>query len=264
MTALGRLLAGLVLLGASVARPGVVSAQSPADWALPRGHFYTQAGGDTPRPDDGFLAADRLGFGFPTGRNLVRFWSEFRRHGGVAIAGYPASRPFVWDGFDVQVFQKGVFQWRPEQGVEGRAWFMNVFDEVTRRGLDGRLLAEHQVPLPGTFDDRGKSFAQIMAERLALLDRHPALVRQYGSVPDPVALYGLPNSAVQDFGPFYAVRLQRAAFQEWKVDAPGIARAGQVTVVNAGDVAKEYGLIPAAAAQPVPPPATSERAGGGL
>ena len=57
-------------------------------------------------------------------------------------------------------------------------------------------------------------------------------------------LYGLPNSSVQDFGPFYAVLLQRAAFQEWKIDAPGIARVGEVTVVNAGDVAKEFGLIP--------------------
>src|SRR5262245_51479371 len=112
--ALGRLLAGLVLLGASFGvssvRPQVAAAQSPADWDLPRGHFYTQTGGDTARPDDGFLAADRLGFGFPTGRNFVRFWSEFRRYGGAGVAGYPASRPFVWDGFDVQVFQKGVFQ----------------------------------------------------------------------------------------------------------------------------------------------------------
>jgi hypothetical protein len=256
-----RLLTGIALLGllgAPAAPPGAAAApgaQLPADFSLPRAHFYTQAGGDTPRPDDGFLVADRPGFGSPAGRDVVRFWSEFRRDGGVAVVGYPASRPFVWDGFDAQAFQKGVYQWRPDQGPEGRAWFVNVFDELTRRGLDGRLLAEKQVPLPGSFDDRGKPFAQILAERLALLDRHPALVRQYRSVPDPVALYGLPNSAVLDLGPFYAVRLQRAAFQEWKVDAPGIARAGQVTVVNAGDVAKEYGLIPGWAAQPAPPPA---------
>ena len=251
------LLSLLSLLGVLAAPPGASAApgaQTPGDWSLPRAHFYTQAAGDTPRPDDGFLVADRPGFGFPTGRNVVRFWSEFRRYGGVAVVGYPASRPLVWDGFDVQAFQKGVFQWRPEQGPEGRAWFVNVFDEFTRRGLDGRLLAEKQVPLPGSFDDRGKSFVQITAERLALLDRHPALLRQYRSAPDPVALYGLPNSAVQDLGPFYAVRLQRAAFQEWKVDVPGIARAGQVTVVNAGDVAKEYGLIPGWAAHPVSPP----------
>ena len=254
----GRLVC-LVLLGVCVACPGVAAAQGAADWDLPGGHFYTQAGGDTPRPDDGFLAADRPGFGFPTGRNLVRFWSELGRYGGVQIVGYPASRPFVWDGFDVQVFQKGIFQWRPEQGAQGSAWFMNVFDEFSRRGLDQRLLAEQQVPLPGSFDDRGKPFEQIMAERLALLDGHPALVHQYRSVPDPLALYGLPTSSVQDFGPFFAVRLQRAAFQEWKTDAPGIARAGQVTVVNAGDLAKTYGVVPAAAIQPLPPPAPASQ-----
>ncbi|HEU5315765.1 MAG TPA: Gmad2 immunoglobulin-like domain-containing protein [Chloroflexota bacterium] len=255
----GIALAGLlVVLGLPASPPHASAApapQSATEVTLPRAHFYSQTGGDTPRPDDGFLVADRPGFGFPTGRRHVRFWTEFTRYGGVAIVGYPASRPFVWDGFDVQVFQKGVFQWRPEQPPDGRAWFMNVFDEFTRRGLDARLLAEKQVPLPGAFDDRGKTFEQIAAERLALLDQHPALLRQYRSVPDPLALYGLPNSAVQDLGPFYAVRLQRAGFQEWKVDAPGIARVGQVTVVNAGDLAKEYGLIPTAAAQPVPPPA---------
>jgi hypothetical protein len=172
----------------------------------------------------------------------------------VPIVGYPASRPFVWDGYDVQVFQKGIFQWRPEQGSDGQAWFMNVFDEFTRRGLDARLRQEKHVPLPRTYDDRGKSFEQIMAERLALLDAHPALARQYWSVPDPLALYGLPNSSVENFGVFYAVRLQRAAFQEWRIDAPGIARAGEVTVVNAGDLAKEYGVVPEAAMQPVAPP----------
>ena len=256
MTGCTRLVTGLLLLlGLLAGRPGLAAAQDTADWDLPGGHFYTQAGGDTPRPDDGFLAADRPGFGFATGRNFVRFWSELGRYGGVGVVGYPASRPFEWDGFDVQVFQKGIFQWRPEQGAEGRAWFMNVFDEFTRRGLDARLLAEQQVPLPGSFDDRGKSFEQIMAERLALLDSHPALLRQYWSVPDPVALYGLPTSNVQNFGPFSAVRLQRAGFQEWQVDVPGIARAGEVTVLNAGDLAKAYGLVPASAMQPVPPPA---------
>ena len=254
MARTARLLTGLVLFGIWVACPGAAAAQTPPDWDLPRGHFYTQAGGDTPRADDGFLVADRPGFGFPTGRNFVRFWSEFGRYGGVAIVGYPSSRPFAWDGFDVQVFQKGVLQWQPDQVGDGRARFMNVFDEFTRRGLDERLLAEQQVPLPGTFEDRGKSFEQIMTERLALLQGHSAMLQQYWSVPDPVALYGLPTSAVQDFGPFSAVRLQRAAFQEWHVDAPGVAQAGQVTVLNGGDLAKAYGLVPASAAEPLPPP----------
>ena len=101
----------------------------------------------------------------------------------MPILGYPASRPFEWDGFDVQVFQKSILQSRPDAGARGEAWSMNVFDEFTRRGLDQRLLAEKQVPLPGRFDDQGKSFEQIMQERLALLNGHPALARQVRSVP---------------------------------------------------------------------------------
>ena len=244
----------LLLLALALAAPRGAVAQAP-DWDLPNGHFYTQAGGDTPAPDDGFPVVNHVTYGAGPGLDpLVRFWDEFRRYGGVGVVGHPASRPFVWDGFHVQVFQKGIFQWRADQGADGQAWFMNVFDEFTRRGLDDRLLAEKQVPLPGDFDDAGKPFEQVAAERWAILDTRPAFARQYWSVPDPLALYGLPTSRVEEFGPFYALRLQRAAFQEWKVTVPGVARAGEATVVNAGDIAKEFGLIPAEAAAPLPPP----------
>lgn len=236
-----------------------VAAQIP-DWALPHGYFYTQAGGDTADPSDGFPVVNHVSYGFGSdGGQRVRFWDEFQRYGGVAVVGYPASRPFVWDGFNVQVFQKGVFQWRDDEGPRGEAWFMNVFDEFTRHGLDQRLLAEKHVPLPEPFDDQGQTFDQVTAERWALLESRPAFAAQYWRVPDPLALYGLPTSQVQDFGPFYVLRLQRAAFQEWKVDAPGIARAGEVTVLNGGDVAKELGLIPAWTAVPLQPAAVSEQ-----
>ncbi|HEY0583616.1 MAG TPA: hypothetical protein VGE94_15640 [Chloroflexota bacterium] len=194
---LSRSVLALALIAAFATSAPTTQAQSAADSGLPRGHFYTQAGGDTPRPDDGFLVADRPGFGFTSGRNFVRFWSEFERYGGVAILGYPASRPFVFDGFDVQAFQKGILQWRPDAGPDGRAWAMNVLDEFTRRGLDGRLLAEKQVPLPGRYEDDGKSFDQItrvgdrprrMGERRARLpsalgdrSRRPALAASHGA-----------------------------------------------------------------------------------
>jgi hypothetical protein len=244
-----------VVLAFAIAAPGNAGAQA-ADWGLPNGHFYTQAGGDTSTANDGFPVVNHVPPGAgPGGDQPVRFWDEFQRHGGVAIVGYPASRPFVWDGFHVQAFQKGIFQWRPDQGAGGQAWFMNVFDELTQRGLDDRLLAEKQVPLPSAFDDAGKPYDQVVAGRWAILDTRPAFARQYWSVPDPLALYGLPTSQVQEFDSFHALRLQRAAFQEWKVDMPGVARAGEVTVVNAGDVAKEFGLIPEEVATPLPPPA---------
>jgi hypothetical protein len=47
-------------------------------------------------------------------------------------------------------------------------------------------------------------------------------------------------------GNHYAVRLQRAVIQEWKQDVPW-AKAGQATVANGGDIAKEAGLFPAPA-----------------
>lgn len=245
----------LLALAAVLAQPGVQAQEVGPDHSLPNGHFFTQAGGDSPEPEDGFPVVNHVSF---EGQS-VRFWDEFQRYGEVAVLGYPASRPFVWDGFNVQVMQKGVFQWRPEAGDEGEAWFMNVFDEFTRHELDDRLRAEKQVPLPATFDDAGKTFDQITAERIAILDERPALAAQYRSVPNPIALYGLPTSQIEDFGPFYVVRLQRAAFQEWKVDAPGIAQAGEVTVINGGDVAKEMDLIPAWAMEPLPPPTTSDQ-----
>src|ERR687887_2007 len=165
MSAALRKALGALLLAVALGAPSGATAQAP-DWEMPNGHFYTQAGGDTPTPNDGFLVVNHVTFGSGPGLDqLVRFWDEFRRYGGVSTVGYPASRPFVWDGFNVQVFQKGVFQWRPDQGENGQAWFVNVFDELTRRGLDGRLLAEKQVPLPGAFADDGKPFEQVMAER---------------------------------------------------------------------------------------------------
>src|SRR5207248_1098944 len=54
---------------------------------------------------------------------------------------------------------------------------------------------------------------------------------------------------VEDMGSHYAVRLQRAVIQEWKVDVPW-ARAGETTVANGGDIMKEAGLVPSDALEP--------------
>src|SRR5919201_1263090 len=66
-------------------------------------------------PETGFAVSDADG---------VLFLSEFRRFGGVQAVGYPASKRFEWDGFTVQVFQRVIFQWRPDAG---QAYFVNVF-----------------------------------------------------------------------------------------------------------------------------------------
>jgi hypothetical protein len=145
------------------------------------------------------------------------------------------------DGFVVQAMQRGVFQWRSD--VE-RVSFLNVFDELHRRGLDDRLYAQLQVPRMADWSgDAGLPWEAVRARHMAMLDGYPRLRAQYNSVANPLDLYGLPMSPVVDFGPFSAVRLQRAVFQLYGVATP-YARPGDVLVVNGGDVAKVYGLVP--------------------
>jgi N-acetylmuramoyl-L-alanine amidase len=97
---------------------------------------------------------------------------------------------------------------------------------------------------------------EIVKGRLALLDANPAIKARYLAAPDPITLYGLPASYVQDMGNHYAIRLQRAVIQQWKVDVPW-ARAGEVTVANGGDIMKESGLLPIDALGPLNPDGTN-------
>jgi hypothetical protein len=208
----------------------------PLDHEIPNGWFFTQTG-----------ARDGVGGFAVTDEGGVRFWSEFRRLGGVQAVGYPVSRRFTDRGFTVQAFQKGVLQWRPEAAS---AWFTNVFDEMHDAGKDDWLFAHRSTPRPldPSIDD-GKSWAQVVAGRIALLQPQAALLRRYREIGDPLTFFGLPTSRVEDMGNHYAVRLQRAVIQLWKVDVPW-ARAGQTTVANGGDIAKEAGLLPAEAVAP--------------
>ncbi len=76
----------------------------PVDYDLPRGHFFSQTGGN-----DG-----RTGFAV-TNENRINLWSEFRRLGGVDGLGWPLSSRFASWGLTVQVFEKGVLAWDPLQ-----------------------------------------------------------------------------------------------------------------------------------------------------
>jgi hypothetical protein len=203
----------------------------PADYDVPGGHFFTQTAGRD--GISGFAVTDEAG---------VRFWGEFQRLGGVQGLGYPVSRRFTWKGFTVQAMQKGVLQWRPEVG---QAWLTNVFDELHDAGKDDWLFSTRSTPRPldPSFDG-GKPWGQVLSGRLALLDPQPTIDKRYDSAGDPLTFFGLPTSAVQDMGNHLAVRLQRAVIQLWKVDVPW-AKAGETTVANGGDVAKEAGLFPA-------------------
>jgi plastocyanin len=224
----------------AAAPSGPGSAAGGADYAVAGGWFYTQAGGGGGR---GYAVTDEGG---------VRFWSELRRLGGVEAVGYPASQRFGWDGFTVQVFQRVVFQWRPEAGAVA---FVNVFDRLHELGKDEALARTRQTPPPRAFDDAGQPFERVAAARLAVLAANPAIrAAYYAAGADPVQANGLPVSDVVDFGDVLVLRAQRVVLQQWKRDVPW-ARAGQVTLALGGDIAKEMAILPdQAALQPTAPP----------
>ena len=224
-----------VLLAALLVGPATASAQSQ-DFPIAGGWFFTQTGGDSPDPGDGYAVIDD---------EQAQFWKAFQASGGVEAVGYPVSRRFVWDGFVTQAMQKAVFQWRPE--TESVA-FINVFDDLHRLGFDEELEGQ-LIPPREQIDESGLSFEEIIAGRTQLLEVEPGLLEAYQSVPDSLRFFGLPTSKVRTFDGLRAVRLQRAVLQLWTQDFPW-ARAGQVTVANGGDVAKQLGLFPASATAP--------------
>jgi hypothetical protein len=176
------------------------------------------------------------------------FWAAFREDGGVAGVGYPASHRFFWNGFYYQVMQKEVFQWQP---ATNSVAFFNVFDVLHDQGFDAWLDATQQIPPPfDTSPDTGLAWNRVVARHEQLLNRVPAIRSRYFADRNAVNDYGLPMS-VKDYGPVLVVRCQRAAFQYWKVAQP-FARAGSVTLVNGGDVAKAAGLFPKDAVTPGP------------
>ncbi len=203
-------------------------------------HFFTE----TAEGEGGYSVCDD---------EMARFKSAFEQWG-VQSLGYPISQRFEWNGFITQAFQKAVLQWRPDtQSVA----VVNIFDEMHNAGLDNQLSANYQIPsqLPPGWDGEGVAFEEIVEKRLALLDERPLLREAYFSASDPLTFFGLPSSEVTDMGSHYAIRLQRAVLQEWKEDVPW-AKAGDVTIANAGEIAGELRLLPAAALTPKADPAS--------
>jgi hypothetical protein len=240
----GTLLSGLATTSAIAAgAPAAPTAatRAPADYDLPNGHFYTQTNGGASDAILGYGVTDEAG---------INMWSEYQRLGATAALGYPVSRRFQLSGFIVQDFQKGLLQWQPSTG---QAAPINVMDLLHDAGKDGALQATRQIPpQAGAGSDAGKSADQIQQSRLALLDfPNPAFKNTYQGAGNPLAVFGLPTSAITDEGASYTIRLQRTAMQLWKSDQPW-AKANTVTLVNAGDLAKEQGLVPGEATLPEP------------
>ena len=235
----------LVWLNAAVA-----TAQSRGealdDYQVVNGHYFTQAGGD-PDGDAGFRITDESG---------VNFASEFERLGGVEALGYPISRRFEWDGFTTQATQQAVLQWQPQAN---RAALINLLDAFADAGLDSWLEQQAQVPprhVP--HGEAGLIFEEVVAARLSYLDGYPALRRAYFAAPDHLERYGLPTAPIAEFGAVRVLRTQRAVLQEWRVWTDS-ARPGEVMVLDAGTLAVEAGLIPAAATVALPASQTLAR-----
>src|SRR5450759_3913848 len=232
------LLAALPLLFLS---PATGSAQQALDYDVTNGHFYTQADGAP-------LGTSPVGYAI-TNDDGVPFWDAYQKYGGPYVLGYPVTGRFVYDGFVTQAMQKAVFQWRPELG---RVLFLNTFDALHDKGLDGWLQAYRQTPPPfDTSPDTGLSWDQVKARHLAFLDQNQAIKTLFLSDPAWLDHYGLPVSYA-DEGNSFVIRAQRATLQYWKQDVPW-AKAGDVSVANGGDLAKEAGLWPANALVPQQP-----------
>ena len=71
------------------------------------------------QPDPRFFAET----GFRIGND--RFWDFIQHRGGVRTFGYPASREFLFQGFQVQFFQRGVMQPWPDGSVKT----LNLLDD---------------------------------------------------------------------------------------------------------------------------------------
>ncbi len=207
------------------------------DFSVPGGHYYTQAGSG----EGGFAIVDDTD---------AAFWTAFQTFGGVGAIGYPASRRFELNGFLYQATQAALLQ---RDLASGEVRLANVFDMLSAAGFDAWLEAFRQIPPSREWvRDQGLVWVEIVARHLAILDPYPALLARFQAVPGWVSRYGLPMG-VRELSSVVVVRGQRTAFQLWLEDVPWAA-AGTITIVLAGDLAKEAGLVPAEAQVPQAPP----------
>jgi len=218
--------------------PPTFSTAVPAgklDYDVPGGHFYGQANGNGGKDGNGYTIVDDA---------QARFWTAFLRDGGVSTLGYPSSQRYTSGGFVYQATQRALLQWQAD-GVH----FANVFDMLSAAGKDDWLLAQFQIPKSQSWSsDAGKSWPDVVAHHLAILDQAPAIKAAYLADPDYLDHFGLPM-AIADEGNVVVVRCQRVAFQLWKQEVPW-AKAGQVTVALGGDIAKQAGIVPQSAQTP--------------
>jgi hypothetical protein len=219
--------------------PNAAPTSSPSGQAVPDGFYFADAGGFSIRDDE-----------------QAALWSAFQSMGGWPVLGFPVSQRFVWHGRLAQATQRTILTWNAQTGT---AELGSVFDMLHEEGLDDELLRREQIPLPVDLPELNLAHDTITLGRMAWLDDRPAIKRSYCNAPGgahPVFLWGLPTSPAVDVsgdGSVYVLRSQGAAFQEWVHGAPWAA-PGDVSIVLAGDVIKDFDLLPAEALEPEEPP----------
>jgi murein DD-endopeptidase MepM/ murein hydrolase activator NlpD len=202
------------------------------DYNIPYGHFFKEANGHGGQGITGYIVTDD---------HHIPFWTDFPSLGGVTMLGYPIGDRFTFDGFVVQPFQKAVLQWNPATKSFG---FLNVLDILHNDGYDAWLQAYDQIPPPlDTSPDTGLSWPAIIQRHLTFLNGNQQIKSYVLNTPDWLNRFGLPMSRIVNEGPDLVVRFQRAAIQLWKISEPWAA-AGQITIVNGGDLLKAKGLLP--------------------
>lgn len=219
------------------------AADAPADYPIENGHFYSEGAGNGSR--SGYSITDDGG---------IPMWTEFNRFGGVDLLGYPVSGRFLLNGKVVQLTQKVGLVWRSEAN---QVQLLNVFTLLHNAGKDAWLQSAKGIPPQVTSpDEAGKTWQQISQKRYQLLDVHPAIKSAYFGVYDPVNMYGLPMSSWLEHPLSSTLRFENVAFQQWKQVLPWAA-AGQVQMVNGGDLLKESGILgPLPFQLQAPPPPT--------
>lgn len=172
-------------------------------------------------------------------------WRIYQEIGREYAWGPPVSREFIdGNGRITQVFQRGAVQLTITNGRAQAVEFMNIFDELSKRGHDDWLESHRSIPLSRDWSqDQDQPSERVISNHLAILDADSAIKRKYLEDPQWMEKNGLPM-AVKEYGNVIVVRGQRAVFQRWKEDVPW-AKKGQVTLALGGDIAKERGLLPA-------------------
>jgi hypothetical protein len=241
--------------GTPIAATKPVKALAVLDWDIPDGHFYTQTNGrEQGTSSDGFSVTNKDG---------VPLWDEFQRQGGVVTIGFPLTTRFQWRGMTTQVFQRAVMQYNPDsKSVD----FVNIMDELHMAGKDDWLQTQYQVPrsVPDDFDV-GRTWEQARDNRMLFIGKSQAMKDKYMSVNDPLKLYGLPASAIEDQGDHKAIRLQRGVLRQWTQTKPGV-QSGEVTVANSGEMMLASGMLTSASTQletGVPPNEANKTSGFG-